>query len=223
MSEQEDVIAIERLKARYADLEDDREPARSSNTDQTRRIAKLMLQPSARRIYAAVVDAMDQAVGRVLATLDEQGLADDTLVLFFSDNGGAAYAMGGADNVPLRGGKGETFEGGIRVVSTLRWPAALPGGTRMEQIMSAMDVFPTLAAAAGIEPRNERPLDGRNMWPAIARGERVALAARTATSVAAGKVESCSCPRSLAEQSRAESTALLLRFIHACPATFPVR
>jgi arylsulfatase A-like enzyme len=47
---------------------------------------------------------MDQAVGRVLATLDEQGIADDTIVLFFSDNGGAAYAMGGADNVPLRGG-----------------------------------------------------------------------------------------------------------------------
>jgi len=163
------------VKQKYAELEDDREPARSSNTDRTRRIAKLMLRPSARPLYAAVVDAMDQAIGRVLDTLDEQGLAENTIVLFFSDNGGAAYALGGADNVPLRGGKGETFEGGIRVVSLLRWPAQLEGGTRMEQIMSVMDVFPTLAAAAGVEPQNERSLDGRDMWPALRSGKPVDL------------------------------------------------
>ena len=162
------------LKARYADLDDDREPARSKNTDQTRQIAKLMRLPSARPMYAAVVDAMDQAVGRVLATLDEQGIADDTLVLFFSDNGGAAYAMGGADNVPLRGGKGETFEGGIRVVATMRWPGRIPAGARFESIVSVMDVFPTLAEAAGIEPGNTRKLDGRSVWPAIAGGKSVA-------------------------------------------------
>jgi len=119
------------LKAKYANLEDDRKPARSNNTDQTRKIAKLMLIPSARPMYAAVVDAMDQAVGRVLATLDEQGIADDTIVLFFSDNGGAAYAIGGADNVPLRGGKGETFEGGIRVVASMRWPGKIPADSRL--------------------------------------------------------------------------------------------
>jgi hypothetical protein len=94
------------LKAKYEDLDDDRKPARSHNTDQTRRMSRLMMLPSARPMYAAVVDGMDQAIGRVLDTLDEQGLADDTIVLFFSDNGGAAYATGGADNVPLRGGKG---------------------------------------------------------------------------------------------------------------------
>ena len=100
------------LQQKYADLEDRRQPARSKNTDQSRQIARLLRQPSARPMYAAVVDAMDQAIGRVLDTLDEEGIADDTIVLFFSDNGGAAYATGGADNVPLRGGKGETWEGG---------------------------------------------------------------------------------------------------------------
>ena len=158
------------LKQKYADLPDDRPPARSRNSDRTRRIARLMLRPSARPMYAAVVDAMDQAIGRVLATLDEQGLAENTIVLFFSDNGGAAYATGGADNAPLRGGKGETFEGGIRVVSLLRWPAKLEGGKKMDQIMSVMDVFPTLAEAAGVEPKNERALDGRSLWPAIRSG-----------------------------------------------------
>jgi arylsulfatase A-like enzyme len=167
--------APEDLKQKYADLDDDREPARSNNTDRTRRIAKLLRRPSARPMYAAVVDAMDQAIGRVLQTLDDEDLAENTIVLFFSDNGGAAYALGGADNVPLRGGKGETFEGGIRVVSLLRWPAQLEGGTRMDQIMSVMDVFPTLAAAAGVEPRNERTLGGRDMWPAIQRGEKIPL------------------------------------------------
>ena len=162
--------APEDLKAKYADMEDDRKPARSHNTDQTRRLNRLMMQPSARPMYAAVVDAMDQAIGRVLDTLDEQGLAENTIVLFFSDNGGAAYATGGADNVPLRGGKGETFEGGIRVVSTLRWPARLEAGGRFESIMSVMDVFPTLASAAGIERGNEFELDGRDLWPAIRDG-----------------------------------------------------
>jgi arylsulfatase B len=166
--------APDELKAKYADLEDDREPARSKGTDGTRRIRKLLLRASARPMYAAVVDAMDQAVGRVLKTLDDEGLAENTIVLFFSDNGGAAYALGGADNVPLRGGKGEAFEGGIRVVSVMRWPKAIQAGTRMDSIMSVMDVFPTLAAAAGIEPGNTRELDGRNMWPAIAKGEATA-------------------------------------------------
>ena len=163
------------LKAKYADLEDDRKPARSRQTDQTRMLRKLMLQQSARPMYAAVVDAMDQAIGRVLDVLDEQGIAEETIVLFFSDNGGAAYATGGADNVPLRGGKGETFEGGIRVVSVMRWPAEIEAGSRFDSIMSVLDVSPTLAAAAGIEMRSNFEIDGRNLWPAIRKGKRVEL------------------------------------------------
>ena len=163
------------LVEKYKDLEDDRQPARSTNTDRTRRLSRLMLRESARPMYAAVVEGMDRAIGKVLDTLDELALAENTIVLFLSDNGGAAYAMGGADNVPLRGGKGETFEGGIRVVASLRWPAEIEGNSRAEQIMSVMDVFPTLAAAVGIEPRNKRKLDGRNMWSAIKADKKVPL------------------------------------------------
>ncbi len=161
------------LKKKYEDIETDLEPARSKGTDGTRLMAKLLLRPSARPMYAAVVDALDQAIGRVLDTLDDEGIAENTIVLFFSDNGGAAYSVGGADNTPLRGGKGDTFEGGIRVVSLLRWPGKVAAGAKMDQIMTAMDVFPTLASAAGIKTRNRRSLDGRDMWPAIAEEKKI--------------------------------------------------
>jgi arylsulfatase A-like enzyme len=163
------------LVEKYADLEDDRKPARSVNTDRTRQLSRLMLRPSARPMFAAVVEGMDRGIAKVLDALDDEKIAEDTIVLFFSDNGGAAYAMGGADNVPLRGGKGETFEGGIRVVNALRWPAKISAGSKLNQITTVMDVFPTLAAAAGVETQNTRRLDGRNMWPAIAEGRDVPL------------------------------------------------
>ena len=161
------------LQDKYADINTDLAPARAKQTDDTRTMSKLLMQPSARPMYAAVVDGMDQAIGQVLATLDEEGIADDTIVLFFSDNGGAAYSVGGADNAPLRGGKGEVFEGGIRVVSLMRWPAKIGAGSKMGQIMTAMDVFPTLAEAAGVEPGNTRRFDGQSLWPAIADGKAV--------------------------------------------------
>jgi arylsulfatase B len=167
--------APEDLQKKYADLEDDRPPARSDFTDDSRRMSRLLLQPSARPMYAAVVDAMDQAIGQVLSTVDDEGIRENTIVLFMSDNGGAAYATGGANNAPFRGGKGETFEGGIRVVAMLRWPARIAPGTTIPDIVSVMDVFPTLAAAAGLEPGNERKLDGRNIWPALESGERFPL------------------------------------------------
>lgn len=162
------------LLKKYEDMDDDRKATRSKQTDDSRRIARLMGQDNSRPIYAAVVDAMDQAVGNVLKALDDEGVANDTIVLFFSDNGGAAYATGGADNVPLRGGKGDTFEGGIRVVSVMRWPAKLKAGGVNTSIMSAMDVLPTLAAAADVPVESKFDLNGRNLWPALVEGKRAA-------------------------------------------------
>ena len=166
--------APEDLKAKYADMEDDRGKSRSKMADNTRFMAKVTRRESARPMYAAVVDGMDQSIGRVLDTLDAEGLTDNTIVLFFSDNGGAVYAIGGADNAPLRGGKGDTFEGGIRVVATMRWPTKIAPGGKVDSIMSVMDVFPTLLAAAGIEPATRHRLDGRNLLPAIVDGENIA-------------------------------------------------
>lgn len=121
-----------------------------------------------RRVYAAMVDEMDGAISAILETLDQEGLADDTLVLFFSDNGG--FQAFGGSNVPLRGEKGQTFEGGIRVPAVLRWPGQLPAGGVENAQTTVMDVFPTLAAAASIELEPDTPLDGRNMWPVLHDG-----------------------------------------------------
>ena len=118
-----------------------------------------------RRTFAAVVEAMDQSIGQVLDTLDAQGLTDNTLVLFFSDNG--ANSGQGGDNAPLRGNKGQAFEGGIRTPAVLRWPGVIPGGAVAGQTVAVMDLFPTLAAAAGVATHNSRPFDGQSRWDAL--------------------------------------------------------
>jgi len=160
------------LQAKYADLEDNRLSARTERADGPRTMGKLIMRPSQRPMYAAVVDGMDQAIGRVLDTLDREGISDNTIVLFFSDNGGAIYS--GADNVPLRGGKGDTFEGGIRVASVMRWPERIAAGGKVDSIMSVMDLLPTFAAAANIEVGNQFKLDGRNMLPTLTEDKKVA-------------------------------------------------
>jgi arylsulfatase A-like enzyme len=163
----EPLDAPQALKDKYKGLEDNRTEARSAS-DMISRSAIEAGFPTRVPLYAATVDAMDQAVGRVLSTLEEEGLDENTIVLFFSDNGASrVFTQGGGDNSPLRGGKAETYEGGIRVVSLLRWPAKIAGGGKLEQMMTVMDVFPTLAAAAGIKPLNTMQMDGVNMWPAI--------------------------------------------------------
>lgn len=112
--------------------------------------------------------SMDAGIGRILDALEAEGIADDTIVMFLSDNGATA---GNGSNAPLRGYKLETYEGGIRVVSVIRWPGVLPPGAVSMQVMTSMDVFPTLAAAAGVEVQAERELDGVDLWAEISGGQ----------------------------------------------------
>ncbi len=119
-------------------------------------------------IYAAAIDAMDQSIGRVLAALEKEGMTKNTLVLFFCDNGAKSVsAVQGEGGLALRGGKGSLLEGGVRVPAVLRWPDVIPPGSRCEQMISALDLLPTLTAAVGIPHGSEKPLDGINVWPAI--------------------------------------------------------
>ena len=124
-----------------------------------------------RRTYAAMVTALDDGVGRIVSALEAEGIARSTLLIWASDNG-AGRNVGGS-NLPLRGAKGNAFEGGIRVPAVIRWPGVLPEGERFDQMVTALDWFPTLASAAGLETGNERPFDGLDMWSAMRSGERV--------------------------------------------------
>lgn len=123
------------------------------------------------RVYAAMIRALDREVGRVLGALEAQGLADNTVVIFTSDNGGAGYVGLDDLNKPYRGWKITNFEGGIHVPFFVRWPAGLPQGTTFEAPVHHFDIFATAAEAAGAVLA--RPIDGVSLLP-FARGERVA-------------------------------------------------
>lgn len=115
------------------------------------------------RAALAMVENLDWNVGRVLDRLDTLGLADNTIVIFFSDNGPAAWRWNGG----LKGRKGSLDEGGIRVPFMMRWPGHIRPGLRVPQIAAAIDILPTLADLAGIPAAGTRPLDGRSLEPLL--------------------------------------------------------
>jgi arylsulfatase A-like enzyme len=114
--------------------------------------------------YAAMIEAMDTAIGRVLAKLDELDLAEETLVIFTSDNG--AYG-GVTDLSPLRGAKGHLHEGGIRVPLVIRWPGQIEAGTLCSDPVISMDFFPTILEVAGLDLAPSFPLDGESLLPLL--------------------------------------------------------
>ena len=123
---------------------------------------------AARRLeFVGSITAMDAAIGRLLDLLDEYKIADNTIVIFFSDNGGG----GAADNAPLRGRKGQMFEGGIRVPCIVRWPGKIPAGTTSNEFLTSLEIFPTLRAATGAAMPANITLDGFDML-AVLQGKK---------------------------------------------------
>lgn len=119
-------------------------------------------------VYAAMVEAMDQAVGKVLQTLDDLGLAKDTLVIFTSDNGGLSTSEGWpTSNLPLRGGKGWLYEGGIREPFVVRWPKVLATGREIDTPISSPDIFATMLDITGSKPVANQVVDGRSLVPLL--------------------------------------------------------
>jgi arylsulfatase A-like enzyme len=110
--------------------------------------------------YAAMIEAMDAAIGRVIATLDKLGLSDETLVIFTSDNGGFG---GVSDCRPLRASKGYLYEGGIRVPLIVRWPGVVKPGTTCRIPVISTDFYPTLLEVAGLPPEMGKPIDGESI------------------------------------------------------------
>lgn len=140
------------------------------------------IEDPTRRTYAAMVASLDEEIGRVIATLEEKGLRENTLILFHSDNGGTRNAMFAGqmadlskvtlpcDNGPYREGKGTLYEGGMRVAALANWPGRITPQT-VDGIIHAIDVYPTFAAVAGASTAKSKPLDGMNVWSTIAEGQ----------------------------------------------------
>jgi arylsulfatase A-like enzyme len=140
------------------------------------------IKDSSRRTYAAMVTAMDDQIGRVLAALDSRGMRGNTLIVFQSDNGGPRSAMFTgevdmskstipADNGPYRDGKGMLYEGGTRVVALANWPGHIRPGSVVDQPIHMVDMLPTLASLAGASLSRCKPLDGLDVWPTIGEGK----------------------------------------------------
>src|SRR5579883_657048 len=117
--------------------------------------------------YAALVGRLDDGIGRVLQALEDAGLAENTLVIFASDNGGERLSYFG----PLRGKKGDLLEGGIRVPTIVRWPGVTPANQVSEQAIITMDLTATILAATHTKPDPRYPLDGQNLIPVL-KGEK---------------------------------------------------
>ncbi|QBY04248.1 N-acetylgalactosamine 6-sulfate sulfatase [Thalassotalea sp. HSM 43] len=116
-----------------------------------------------RRTYAAMISSVDDGVGRIMETLQQQGIDDNTLVVFLSDNGGAK--TNGSDNGELRGHKNLLFEGGVRVPFAMRWPGKIPAGVDYHQPISSLDIMATIVSQANVDTSDNKPLDGVDLIP----------------------------------------------------------
>lgn len=126
-----------------------------------------------RRTYAAMVSAVDDGVGHLLDQLENLELDENTIVFFLSDNGGPEKANG-SDNGPLRGKKGDLWEGGIRVPFAMQWKGKIPGGMTYEQSVISLDIFATAVAQAEAPVAKDRPLDGVDLLPFLQSGNEKA-------------------------------------------------
>jgi arylsulfatase A-like enzyme len=122
-----------------------------------------------KRVYAAMVSAVDDGVGAIRAKLKAEGLEKNTLIIFLSDNGCAGYVQGACTNAPLNGFKGTHLEGGVRIPYIVAWPGQIRGGRVDARMVSSLDIAPTAAALAGAKlPHGS---DGVNLMPFLAAGE----------------------------------------------------
>jgi arylsulfatase A-like enzyme len=138
------------------------------------------IKDPSRQAYSAMVSAMDDQIGKVVATLERKGLRDRTLIVFQSDNGGVKNKMFAGegdmsnvtipcDNGPYRDGKGSLYEGGTLVCALANWPGKIKPGV-VDGLMHVVDMYPTIAHLTGARPKTEKPLDGVNVWDSIRQG-----------------------------------------------------
>jgi arylsulfatase A-like enzyme len=124
------------------------------------------VEDSNKRVYYSMIAALDDAVGQIMQSLDDLDLTQNTVVWFASDNGGATYT-GATENAPLKGGKFNHFEGGINIPCMVQWPGTIPGGGRMTDSVTLMDIFNTSAAVAQASLPSDIEYDGVDLMPQL--------------------------------------------------------
>ena len=137
------------------------------------------IQDQKRRVYAAMVDVMDRGIGEVVTALEQNGLRDNTLVFFLSDNGGPQPTKSqpgkwnGSSNRPFRGGKGDLYDGGVHVPFIASWPATIPSGQTFDPPVIALDIACTAVAVAGANAQTVSEMEGVNLIPFVTGEEQV--------------------------------------------------
>ncbi len=124
-----------------------------------------------RKSYAGMLAAMDEAIGQVVATLEEQRMLDNTLIVFSSDNGGPSPGVI-TDNGPLRDGKGSIYEGGMRVCAFAHWPGRIPAGKVIDQPIHIIDWYPTFVNLAKGSLQQPLTIDGKDIWPVLTANQK---------------------------------------------------
>jgi arylsulfatase A-like enzyme len=140
-------------------------PGDEAESDRLRAKSLTDFDGGTQKTYQRMIQAMDLQIGRVLQTLDANGLTENTIVIFTSDNGGERFA----DTWPFTGRKTELLEGGLRIPAIISWPARIPQGRTTDQVGITMDWMPTLLAAAGAAPDPAIPSDGTNLLPMLSQ------------------------------------------------------
>ena len=126
--------------------------------------------PGPRKTYAGMVAVMDEAIGQIVAALDEKGMRDNTIIVFSSDNGGLLPGVL-SSNGQFRDGKGSLYEGGVRVAAFAAWKGHITAGATVNQPIHVVDWYPTLLKLAGAKVDQSLALDGRDVWPTITQGK----------------------------------------------------
>lgn len=167
------LVARKDLKQKYQDkakrlgLKDKDQFADEEQNFLTNRPRKVRIVQS-HAVYGGMVEAMDLAVGKVLEKVDQLGLAENTVVFFTSDNGGLSTSEGSpTSNLPLRGGKGWLYEGGIREPYLIRWPGVTKPNATCDVPVTSTDFYPTMLAMAGLPSRPDQHKDGRSLVPLL--------------------------------------------------------
>ena len=153
------------LEAKYAKKAEGLDPDRVVWGEEGARKSRLVQDHA---VYGGMVEAMDQAVGRVLTALDRLGLSEDTVVILMSDNGGLSTSEGHpTSNLPLRAGKGWLYEGGIREPMIIKWPRVTPPGSECGAPVISTDFYPTMLDMAGLPLRRKQHADGVSLTPLL--------------------------------------------------------